>query len=340
MDDLWKRIKKRILLTISAFRADYCFSLKLAVYRMLDNLCWRFGFKKIAEYFHQKKDAWIIDYLQLELQDVIEEFKKDAFLGHPQENAPIWVCWWTGEETAPDLVKQCIKSIRINAGVHPVYLIDKNNYMQYLNIPEYILEKVSSKQMGLAHLADYIRVSLLALRGGLWLDATIFCAAQIPESCFDDPFFTCRSVEQPSYYLSKMRWVTFILGGWKENLLYRYLQRAFEQYWKNQPTAIDYLMFDAMIELAHREIPEIRKMINAVPENNLRRDDLQAAMNRAADAEEWNSIVQPDTVFYKLSWRESYAEATSEGKESIFGHFIRKEIMIDNGFRENYHLDR
>ena len=323
MVDLRKRIKGRIKMTVSAFRNDCRFSLKLAIYRMLDDLCWRFGPRKVAQHYHEKKDAWIMNFLHRELGDVVADFKEDTDVGRFQENAPIWVCWWTGEETAPELVKQCIRSIRANAGSHPVYLIDKNNYSQYLEIPEYMLEKVSSGKMGLAHLADYIRVSLLAEKGGLWLDATIFCAGPILESCFDAPFFTCRSKEQPSYYLSRMRWVTFILAGWKGNLLFRYLKCAFEEYWKNQPTAVDYLMFDDLIELGCREIDGVRKLINEVPENNLRRDDLQAAMNRAADAEEWDSIVQPDTVFYKLSWRESYAEATPEGKESIYGYFLR-----------------
>jgi hypothetical protein len=85
-------------------------------------------------------------------------------------------------------------------------------------------------------------------------------------------------------------------------------------------------MFDSLIELGYREIPGIQKLIDAVPENNLRRDDLQAAMNRAATPEEWNDIVRPDTVLYKLSWRETYRETTPDGQDSIYRYFLNKEI--------------
>lgn len=327
MARLWKRIKGRVVMTVSKFRNDCRFSLKLAAYRMIDDLCGRFGFKKISKVFHHKKDEWIIEFLKRELQSVVDLYKEDDDLGEPQEIAPIWVCWWSGEETAPTLVKQCIRSIRANAGTHPVHLITKDNYQEFLEIPDYMLKKVSKGEMGFAHLADYIRVTLLAQWGGLWLDATIFCAESLPDELFVRSFFTCRSAEQPNcHYLSRMRWVTFVLGGWKGNLFFRYLKRAFEEYWKNQPAAIDYLMFDSLIELGYRDIPGIRKLIDTVPENNLRRDDLQAAMNRAASPEEWNDVVRPDTVLYKLSWRETYRETTPDGQDSIYRYFLNKEI--------------
>ena len=326
MARLWKRIKGRVIRTVSQFRNDCRFSLKLAIYRMIDDLCGRFGFKKVSEFCHYKKDEWIMTFLKNQLQTVVDLYKDDTYWGEPQENAPIWVCWWSGEETAPELVKQCIRSTRANAVTHPVHLITKNNYREYLEVPDYMLKKVSEGKMCFAHLADYIRVTLLAQRGGLWLDSTVFCADFLPDALFDQPFFTCRSAEQSSRYPSRMRWVTFVLGGWKGNLFYRYLKQAFEEYWKTQPTAIDYLMFDSLIELGYQEIPAIRKLIDAVPENNLRRDDLQAAMNRAASPEEWNDIVRPDTILYKLSWRETYQETTPDGQDSIYRYFLNREI--------------
>jgi hypothetical protein len=46
-------------------------------------------------------------------------------------------------------------------------------------------------------------------------------------------------------------------------------------------------------------------------------------MNAALPAAEFDCVLQPDTVLYKLSWRESYAEKTADGKDSVFSFFIR-----------------
>lgn len=326
MTTLYTRIKRRLLATADAFRKDWTFSPRLAVYRVIDDLSWRLGLKGISRRFHQKKDQFLLDYLMDILRPVLDSFKNDSDYGEYESDAPIWVCWWTGEDTAPELVKQCIRSIRTRAGSHPVHLITRENYRQYLLIPGYMLEKVCAGQMGLAHLSDYIRVSLLAQYGGLWLDATIFCAYQIPEECFSTPFFTCKSEPQPSRYLSQMQWTTFVLGGWKGNVFCRFLKQSFETYWRKEITAIDYLFFDYLIALGRQELPAIGALLEQVPVNNLRRDDLQAAMNRAEDPANWNRIVQPDTALYKLSWRETYSHTTPDGKDSIYHNFLEQDF--------------
>ena len=74
-------------------------------------------------------------------------------------------------------------------------------------------------------------------------------------------------------------------------------------------------------------LPAIRSMLDAVPENNLHRDDLQAAMNAALPASDFDRVIQPDTVLYKLSWRLSYAEQTADGEDSIFKAFVRGDLF-------------
>lgn len=267
-----------------------------------------------------------MDYLKKMLQPVLDEYRELDELGNAVENAPIWVCWWMGEETAPPLVQQCIKSIRRNQGDHPLCLITEKNYREYLELPTFILKKLEDGKIGLAHLSDYIRISLLEKYGGLWLDATIFCSKEISDCYFDLPFFTFKSPEKESRYLSKYRWTTFCLGGRKSNVLFQYLKAAFEYYWANAPIAIDYLFFDHLIDLGYRELPAIKHLVDNVPENNLRRDDLQAAMNARVSASEFNEIIDSDTDFYKLSWRETYELTTVDGKESIYQHVLSMDL--------------
>lgn len=326
MRKLIKRIGKRIQMTATSFRSDIRFSVYYAFLRLGAELGSRLGLKKLAKSCAERKSNWIFGYLEKMLNPVIEKYKADDDNGTSLTDTPIWVCWWTGEESAPPLVQQCIKSIRKNAGTHPVHLITKENYKQFLEIPAFVLDKVQSGHMGFAHLADYIRVKLLCERGGLWLDATIFCSDTVPESCFSVPMFTCKSPRAKNGYVSESRWVTFCLGGWKGNVFYRFLVDAFERYWFDSPCAIDYLFFDYIILLAYEKLDVIRKLLDELPVNNLHRDDLQAAMNNALPADAWDSVIRSNTTLYKLSWRETYQHTTVDGRDSIYASFLNREL--------------
>ena len=321
--NLIHRVHKRISDTKKAFRSDCCFSFWYACLRVLDELGGRIGMKKISAWAHERKDRWIQNYLKQDILLVIEKYTDNLDYGSPDPNAPIWVCWWSGLNYAPELVRICVESTYQNAGNHPVHLITEETYQNYLEIPGYMLEKVESGKMGFAHLADYIRVKLLADYGGLWLDATIFCSGRIPDICFDLPVFTCKGPVRKGHYLSDYRWVTFCLGGWRENVFYRILAEVFETYWSKNKYAVDYLFFDHIILSIYEQHPVVRKLLDDIPDNNIHRDDLQAAMNAALPAKEFGRVLHEDTVLYKLSWREIYSEFTEDNSDSIFRYFLQ-----------------
>lgn len=326
MANIFTKIKNRVSMTMTAYRQDASFSHALAVYRMVDDLAWRLGAKNIAGYFHEKKDRWIQRYLEEKLASCIEKYTDRCDSGEQVENAPIWVCWWTGEESAPPLVKQCIKSIRANAGNHPVNLITQENVFQYLDIPAHILDRVRDKTMCIANFSDYLRFDLLARYGGLWLDATIYCSQRLPEAYFGMPVFTCKSQTVNSRYISDYRWTSFCFGGWRGNVLFRFFRDAFDHYWTTESKSVDYLLVDYLIDIAYRRIPSVKQWLDYVPVNNIHRDDLQAAMNAALPAEMFGQIVKEDTCFYKLSWRERYLERTASGMLSVYGCFLEMDL--------------
>lgn len=323
MPGLLKRITKRLKMTTDALASDLQFSPRYAWLRLCDELGGRLGFSGLSARAHEKKEQWIQSYLEVHLQPVLERMNAAPDVGSPVEQAPVWVCWWTGEETAPALVQKSIASIRRNAGSHPVHLITKDNVSRYLTVPAHILEKYNQGRMCTANLTDYIRFALLAKYGGLWLDATIFCAQPLPDDFFRLPVFTCKGRTGDGKYISDYRWTTFCFGGYQGNVLFRYIQAAFGLYWKEHNTIIDYLMLDHLIELGRRTVPAIGQCLDAIPENNMHRDDLQAAMNAARPAGDWDTILHPDTTLYKLSWRETYQETTPEGDLTVFGKLLR-----------------
>lgn len=327
MASLMNRIVNRKKLLMETYEKDKLYSPKLARYHLADEVFFRCGVKKISDIYHAKKDKWILDYLEYKLQKIIEKYRLDYNTGDKTENAPpVWICWWDGVECAPPLVKQCIKSIQKNSGSHPVNFITKYNYKDFLEIPKFIIDKVAENKMCIANFSDYLRVSLLEKYGGLWLDATIYCADMIPEEYFSNSFFTCKSLPRESRYISKYRWTSFCLGGWKHNVFFRFFKEALEEYWKTENVSIDYLLVDYIIEVAYRNLPVVKKCMDEVEINNPHRDDLQGAMNEAISGDCWKSVIQKDTVLYKLSWRETYSEKTQNGDKSIYNYFLTMNI--------------
>lgn len=320
---LFGRISNRIKMTTKSFRSDSRFSRQYAWLRVREELGGRLRLTGMSQKAYEERAEWISNYLEKTNATALDAARQPQHCGEYAPSAPIWVCWWTGEETAPALVKQCLKSIRRNAGNHPVHMITEQNYGEYLDIPDYILRKLNDGSMCVANFSDYLRFSLLAKYGGLWLDATIYCAAPIPESYFEMPLFTCKGRVGPGRYISDYRWTSFCFGGHRGHVLFRFMQNAFDAYWQQNDVSIDYLLVDHTIKLGYDKVPAIHDALDAVPVTNPHRDDLAAAMNAGLQASAFDSVIQPDTVLYKLSWRESYPETTAAGEQSIFLTFIK-----------------
>ena len=54
--------------------------------------------------------------------------KNESFIS---KDSPIWVMVYDGIEKETPIINACINSIIVNAGNHPVYLLNKNNYSKY-----------------------------------------------------------------------------------------------------------------------------------------------------------------------------------------------------------------
>jgi hypothetical protein len=317
------KVKKKIVFLQANFKKDRLFSLNFATYGLLSSLFNQLKLKKMEKRYSNKRNEWINSFLSCSIAATYEQFKYSNDLGIYDDNHYVWVCWWSGYKTAPDLVKKCINSIKRHTQDCVFVFIDETNYTNYIDIPDYIIDKVNDGRMCLANFSDYLRVSLIEKYGGLWIDSTIFMVKDIPLDYFNYPFFTCRNEYRDVGYISMFRWTSFFIGGWKNNIFFKYMKSAFEEYWKFNDCSIDYLLVDYLINYAYNNITSIRELIDDVPINNDKKDELQAAFNNRSSSLSFNEYLNNiDTYFYKLSWREEYKRTTIEGAESIYGYFM------------------
>ena len=88
----------------------------------------------------------------------------------------IWILWEQGFESAPLIVKECVKSWQTKNPTWTVQLLDANNIGSFISM-EFLQENKSF--MPLALKSDFIRLALLKEYGGVWADSTIFCKEPI-----------------------------------------------------------------------------------------------------------------------------------------------------------------
>lgn len=139
-----------------------------------------------------QKEAY--EDIKQSIQPFIEEFPhRITGMNIPVATEEIfaWTCWWQGLGEAPNIVKACIESQKQNLpnGVRQVVL-SRDNYRNYIDIPQYVLDKVDKGDISLTTLSDMIRASVLYKYGGFWMDATLFVSEQLENDILMYPLYT------------------------------------------------------------------------------------------------------------------------------------------------------
>ena len=164
---------------------------------------------------HQK----VYHYLAGRYSNLAQEDNCSDTVEQP-DNSPIWMFWWQGESQAPEIVKKCIRATRKHSGHHPVYVIDEKNYRQFIDVPSYIEKKYCNGIISLTHFSDYYRMALLERHGGLWIDASVFAADELPKSIWSRPLFTVRNPGNDEDNISNWEWMVGVIGGRKGHPLF------------------------------------------------------------------------------------------------------------------------
>lgn len=328
------KIIKRLKGAFHDFKVDAkYFSFKLAVVRFINNVTFKGNFlRKINKWSVNKKHELILEYLSTKYSYIIDKYKNEEETAEASEKQNIWICWLQGEENAPQLVKNCIDSVRRHANGHEVVIITRDNYDKYVNIPSYILDKYDKGIISHAHFSDIMRMSLICEHGGIWIDATVFCSKDLPNEIFEKTFFSCKSPLMETDYISKMQWTSFIIGGQKNSLFFRFNLEYYLEYWKNEEQLIDYLFVDYIIYLGYQNVRNIKKTMDNNKINNVKRDELYNMFNEEFNIDKCKQLLNSDTYLYKLSWREPFNNKTIDGKDTFYSMFLNnyERVFLNN----------
>ncbi len=216
----------------------------------------------------------------------------------------IWVMWAQGLENAPELVKRCYSSICKNKPKNfEVVLLTMQNIFDYISIPDYILEKYNKGIITTTHLSDIIRLELLSIYGGCWIDATVFCSNQIPEYMLSDMFFfklesiLCDPVIKMSSW-----WMV----SDKKNRIIHATRHMLQAYWKNEEQLRDYFLLHIIMSKVIDEDIQCQYIFQKIPFFNSKNAQiLVGKLGLLYHEKDWK-IIKDSSFIQKLTYKNRY----------------------------------
>lgn len=235
-------------------------------------------------------------------------------------HAPIWVMWYQGMENALDIVRCCMNSIKENRGGHKVIVLSEENLRDYIELPEFIWKKFHAGQISKTHLSDMIRLNILYLYGGAWIDATVLCTEKIPEGYFGKEIFSINfgiETKDPSHG----KWTTFCLFARKNNQFILDILEMHYKYWYKKDSAVDYVMFDYFMKWLCEKNEDYNRMVSKIEPTNRGVFLLAQRMNQPC--KEGLIPLEKGTIFYKLSWKRRYL-GNINGIPTVYSRILDK----------------
>ena len=218
--------------------------------------------------------------------------------GSPGEHPKlIWWCWLQGEDQAPALCQACLASLQRELPDYEIRIVDYDNLKDYIEIPDYILEKHRKGIIGGAHFADIVRTMLLVKHGGAWIDSSVYCTGyRMP--LLDEPLFVFQNWKFNQPYASVLS--NWLIAAGKEHPILCAMQALLLDYWRHTDEVIDYYIYHLFFHLATERYPELWK---AVPRySNIPPHVLQFELFEPYSEERFRQLTQMSD-FHKLNWK-------------------------------------
>ena len=235
----------------------------------------------------------------------------------------IFVCWFQGEENAPDIVRACIKSARKAAPQDSnVIILSEDNMLDYAKIPPAVIDKYKKGLITKTNFSDILRFALLSQKGGAWMDSTIFCSGSINPELFDYQLYSIKNSNYDKFNIARRKWTAYFWFAKQNSYFTRRVFQFFCAYWEKYDALIDYFLVDHIIYFLYQNDPLCKEMLDSIPVNNPNVSFLQDCLSKEFDASEWNSLKE-NTCFFKLNWK---SEIANENADTFYNKLICNEL--------------
>lgn len=248
----------------------------------------------------------------------------------------IWQYWGQGLDDLSEMVEICFASVDKHAHDYQVIRITDDNLSEYIKFPDFVDEKRKNGAFRPVFFSDLLRVALLYVYGGVWLDASILLTDRLPKeytSCdflmySRDPNSLNKNwgKNDTHFYFNwrdefKVKHLSSIMFSKPNSLIAKTLTDLLLYYWKTESKIEYYFFFQVMInELKESKIIDFDFPIIDDTLPHL----LQFKMKKKFNDYEFKEIIL-QTRIHKLTIHESFKEEYFK-KETYYGYLKSKYI--------------
>lgn len=272
----------------------------------------------------------IEEYVANYLKPLVTKYQNDSYqpgtsMDTSFSKIPVWCCWWQGVEKMPEIVKMCNDRLRMvlpeKAELH---MITEQNYKQYVDFPEHIMDKFQQGKMSITAFSDILRVTLLSEYGGFWIDSTVLVSGVFPEEFISSNFYAQKMYDPVKWKREacKGRWCGFMMAGSKNNIIFRFLRDAYYMWWKDYDDVIDYVILDYFLLAAYHSLSVVKAQIDAVSNNNEDVFEMYKVLHQPYSEELFSKLTQR-TVMHKLTYKIDLVKKTDKGKDTLYMHLLK-----------------
>lgn len=280
----------------------------------------RKSFKAIYPAVLKKVEPFLIQRYKTLMRSEMEKIRGQA-LEH-NHNKIIWFCWLQGFDKFPPIVNACYHSIKRSLSDRDIKIVDNKNWKEYVQLPDYVVNKWEKRQIPASLFSDLLRLELLIKYGGTWIDSTVLCTgfngskAHKFKAFLDADLFLFLYSKQGTIPVSISNW--FISASTNNEILI-VLRDMLYAYWKDFDCTLDYYIFHLFFSLLSKEYPEaISTMPYGASQNSL------ALLHHWGDEfsqEKWDRLVS-NVCFHKLAFRVS--DDVLNNKKNYYNHILRE----------------
>lgn len=259
----------------------------------------RQSFKQIYPSVLQYVEPFLIE----KYAPLISRFKSQVSRNLEHKNSRvIWFCWLQGFDSAPAIVKACYNSLRRFLPDREIKMIDTENWKEYVEMPDYIIQKWNKKRIPAALFSDLLRLELLIKNGGTWIDSTVLCTGSQDSSSkfqeyLDADLFFFQYTKQGCIPVSISNW---FITACTNNEVLMVMKNMLYAYWKDYDCTLDYYIFHLFFSILSKEYPEeIQAMPYGQSMNSLA---LLHHWDEKFDQQQWSYLVSK-VIFHKLAFR-------------------------------------
>ena len=276
------------------------------------------------------KEKYIIPFLEGHLTQYEITPKRTL-----QTEKIIWQYWGQGiNDKTPPIVNLCFNSIKRQKGEYQQIILSNNSIQEYLNIPKFIAQKLKNNpEFTLTFFSDLLRIYLLNVYGGIWIDATIFLSDSIHNNLLQKDFFLFQRANQPTdykkweklnyHYFSwqknfKVNMLNSFIIAQKNNPIITSLTTILTAYWEKETSFKHYFLFQILFNELIQFEPycnlNCEKISDTIPHLLLKNYNEQYDENILQD-------IYQKTSIHKLTYIKKYKT------KSIYAHLLQTNIQ-------------